>query len=633
MSIYRADAIAEAQRNASSKEARRNAAGFVRALYRRHFNREPLPEEIVFHVDRIAPGDTEAQATANFLENEEARAAALEGFMIDPRVDQPVAGPKPATMLRAEDVMRSIADSIKSSGNTSPSFDEVANMYGRLQSGETLTTILREASSRPPPQVSRDNIDHETVRKIIRVLYLGTLHRHASVAEVESWSQHYFHNGDLAGLVVQIGDCEEARFYTKPDLQVGQLIQMAYEIIYDRGASASEVDIWRQRIERGSHTITKTLLEFFHEQRVTLLQISAGEVQNNPGQAYLFGSRGVIGAEEWNSLPDPERRELRHDVLGRGSLFEMRKSDGCAVSILTSLYMGGDYIRKFLENITSQTIFRDHCELIIVDACSPEDESLVIAEFRDRFPNIVYKRYDTRVGIYEAWNIAAKLARGRYCTNANLDDLRREDSLEIQAATLDSLPFVDVTYQEVLYSFEGQVSFDELAAHDLKTSLPIISRHNLMEFNSPHNAPMWRRSLHDDIGYFDEALRSAGDYEFWMRCLLHGKSFYKTNSAHVGYYVNPKGLSTRPDTRGVEEGRAISRKYNRKIISPLLTGSHSEFLSQLEMVAGLGASSALPLDPPGVNDTTQEQAGLRYDMVQSALCSVAREINLKQARA
>ncbi len=61
---------------------------------------------------------------------------------------------------------------------------------------------------------------------------------------------------------------------------------------------------------------------------------------------------------------------------------------------------------------------------------------------------------------------------------------------------------------------------------------------------------MWRRRLHDELGLFDTRYRSAGDYEFWLRCAAAGKVFHRVADPHVVYYQNPQGYSTRADTTG-----------------------------------------------------------------------------------
>ncbi len=325
----------------------------------------------------------------------------------------------------------------------------------------------------------------------------------------------------------------------------------------------------------------------------------------------MFGRRRFLTLDEW----DRKRREVGREDSPISDNSEQSfprflfSSDATPlVSVITSLYRGGDYIGHFLENITSQSIFQEHCELLIIDANSPENEYDKIREYIARFPNIKYQRFDYRLGIYEAWNVGVQNSRGAYCTNANLDDCRRQDSLELQSATLDALPFVDVVYQDVLYSFEKNIAFEQIAKFGFSTKLPIVSRYNLIEFNSPHNAPMWRKKLHDEIGLFDARYRSAGDYEFWVRARLAGKTFYKLNDPHVAYFVNPKGLSTRADTPGVAEALDISKRYFRKLVSPNITADLATFSGTVEAVSG--APTPKTLD--------------RYEIAQAALRNLSK---------
>jgi hypothetical protein len=246
------------------------------------------------------------------------------------------------------------------------------------------------------------------------------------------------------------------------------------------------------------------------------------------------------------------------------------------VSAIASLYKGRPFIEKFLENVTSQTIF-DRSELIIIDADSPDGEEKIIGEYQKAYPNIVYKRINYRIGVYDAWNVAVQLARGRYLTNTNVDDLRRSDSFELQANLLDAKPAADVVYQDVFYALDASLSFDEVASLGFKTELPIITAANLLAFNSPHNAPMWRKTLHEEVGLFDTSYRSAGDWEFWLRCFARGKNFVKVNIPHVVYYNNPEGLSTRSDTKGLEESKQILRRYSRLLTPGQLLLSRQAF--------------------------------------------------------
>ena len=92
---------------------------------------------------------------------------------------------------------------------------------------------------------------------------------------------------------------------------------------------------------------------------------------------------------------------------------------------------------------------------------------------------------------------------------------------------------------------------------------------------------MWRKSLHADVGLFNASFRSAGDFDFWMRCILAGKTFYKTNDAHVAYYVNPNGLSTRADTPGASESNLITKRFNPRLLSKYLVMDDGDFQDEL----------------------------------------------------
>ncbi|MFT3733166.1 MAG: glycosyltransferase [Hyphomicrobium sp.] len=294
-----------------------------------------------------------------------------------------------------------------------------------------------------------------------------------------------------------------------------------------------------------------------------------------------MGTRIRLTKEIWEARAAELGLDVRSDK--RGVPLSERKFQHTGqyeVSAIASLYKGRRYLEKFLDNITAQTIF-DRSELIIIDANSPEGESELIAQYQKVYPNIVYKRVNHRIGIYDAWNDGVALARGRYLTNTNLDDLRRSDSFALQAAALDKFQFADVVYQDFLYSFDSDFDVEDVAKMGFKSEVPIVTANNLLRFNSPHNAPMWRARLHGEVGLFDTSFKSAGDYEFWLRCLLNGKRFYKLNAPHVVYFQNPEGISTSPQSRGIVEARQALNMYGRKLTSRYLSKSRSDFAADI----------------------------------------------------
>ena len=88
----------------------------------------------------------------------------------------------------------------------------------------------------------------------------------------------------------------------------------------------------------------------------------------------------------------------------------------------------------------------------------------------------------------------------------------------------------------------------------------------MLRGNQPHNNPMWRKELHKKHGFFDSKYRSAGDWEFFLRCAFGGEKFKKINDVLGLYYFNPNGISTNPKNSSwkQEEEKEIYMKYSKK---------------------------------------------------------------------
>ncbi|MGU3392499.1 glycosyltransferase [Sphingomonas sp. M1A8_2b] len=573
-------------------------ADLVRQLYRAFLGRAPSDGEVVVHSACIQHEGAMA-AVLGIAHSEEAMA-------VQARAAEPAQPSLPEGMLAIDraDIAAVVTYALEAARHDPPSAYEVGLRVADFERGTDLAAVLRDALL--PPQPLPDSVeDDASIDRTIEIMYRLALGRMPGPRDLENWRGVASNGGRLSNVVFGIGESTEAKLIRGAlDVVPGTKVQLAFEIVLGRGASAAEVDHYRRMVDKQELDISPLVWQLFGDE--ARKRLAPPQQANNPHLAYIFGSRGAVTLADWRTdTKAVAKTGIRHDVLGAGSAVRLRPTEDCVVSIITSLYRGGAFIRSFLENMTSQTIFKTHCELIIIDANSPEGEQAIIEEFQRDFPNIVYKRMDARVSIYEAWNIGVGLARGRYLTNANVDDIRRNDSFEIQAAVLDTLDFVDVTYQDVLYCFDPRLPFDEIAKRDFRSDLPVVSRYNLMEFNSPHNAPMWRATVHRDVGLFNQSLQSAADFEFWLRCRAAGKIFYKVNEAHAAYFVNPDGMSTRPDTRGAVEANAVSRDLYRKIVSPMLVICDDEFLVRVEEI------DAAPL-----------RKGRRYDIVQAALLAL-----------
>jgi hypothetical protein len=179
-----------------------------------------------------------------------------------------------------------------------------------------------------------------------------------------------------------------------------------------------------------------------------------------------------------------------------------------------------------------------------------EKESKILKEFCSVHSNCILIISEDRISIYEAWNKAIDHSKADLLTNMNVDDLRSPSSLEIQVNFMDNNEHVDVGFQDILFYRDLKSSWNYVKEYNFKTELPEVSVPCLawLGINPPHNAPVWRKNLHMLYGKFDSLLVSAGDYEFWLRICIEGVRFKKMDETHIGYYVNPTGMSTKNES-------------------------------------------------------------------------------------
>lgn len=232
------------------------------------------------------------------------------------------------------------------------------------------------------------------------------------------------------------------------------------------------------------------------------------------------------------------------------------------VSIITSMYNGEAFIRHFLQEITKQTIF-NQCELIIINANSPQNEEKIIKPFLKKYKNVIYKKLKKRVTIYSAWNEAIKLAKGEYLTTANLDDRLDYKCYELYSKFLDSNLDFDLVYSD---GYQTNIINMPFVSNPRIGTIykPEFSKNSLKTNCLPSFNPMWRKSLHNKFGMFDENFTIAGDWEFWIRIAKNDIKFKKITGVFGLAYHNPFGLSTNNKTVGLlDKEKAIVRSIHK----------------------------------------------------------------------
>ena len=269
-----------------------------------------------------------------------------------------------------------------------------------------------------------------------------------------------------------------------------------------------------------------------------------------------------------------------HQVLASlntlGHSYSSPKESIGKVGILISCFHPEKHIEGFLQNLL-ELKNPDRLVPIIINAGMSEECKKQIHSTIEKgsFSDFIFAE-KPGCGIYEAWNIGLNACNEQitYLTNFNVDDRRHPYCLEIQASYLDGFQRTQVAITDYLYFFNTNSSISALynANEGNRTFIPVTNKRTLLYRNLPHSSPMWRISLHSqrDCGLFDECYESAGDAEFWYKVSrMHQNPFGVISIPLSLYYQNPEGISTRPNTKGMNEHHVCTREQYQHIMSEI----------------------------------------------------------------
>ena len=233
-------------------------------------------------------------------------------------------------------------------------------------------------------------------------------------------------------------------------------------------------------------------------------------------------------------------------------------TEGPLISVIVSSYCAEAFMRECLDDLTSQTMAM-RMEVIIVDAASPERERDIVLECQQghpAHPQITYVRTPSRIGVYAAWNHALRLARGRYVTPFSTNDRLSPTAYERLAEALDKHQDVALVYGDTYLTDRPHQTFDRHHRTGV-WQWPEYNYHELLRKCGVGPHPMWRRAVHDTVGYFDESYVALGDQDFWIRLGAQHRLLHIPVVTGL-YWRSPEGLSNRAEIAGPEERRLRS---------------------------------------------------------------------------
>ncbi|HVX12687.1 MAG TPA: glycosyltransferase [Pirellulales bacterium] len=236
---------------------------------------------------------------------------------------------------------------------------------------------------------------------------------------------------------------------------------------------------------------------------------------------------------------------------------DRRETRPYRASVIVSLYNAADKLPRFLDTLGLQTLLvAGQAEVVLVDSGSPQDEYGVFRQWAERQAvPVVYARSAERETIQHAWNRGIALARGRYLSFLGVDETLLPSALEVLAGELDAHPDIDWVQANSLVT-----NVDERGhwANDIMTYDRTGYSQRLVGLDSCYLAyvgSMYRRDLHQRLGYYDPSFTGAGDTEFKNRVLPFIKSKHVPQTLGI-FWNYPDGQTTCSPRAEIEDLRA-----------------------------------------------------------------------------
>ena len=236
------------------------------------------------------------------------------------------------------------------------------------------------------------------------------------------------------------------------------------------------------------------------------------------------------------------------------------------ISVIMTTYNIEKYVEAAIRSIMNQTW--KNLELIVVDDCSSDNTRDIITRLANEDPRIKVLCYGENRGTYWCKNYGIVHSSGDIVTFMDSDDTSEPKRLEMQFEALNRLGCAVSTCNHVRKDEKGNV----IAINGITERIAYISQ-------------MIRRSVIDDIGYFDSVRTSADDEMFRRIKLVYGDEAHK-NVKKVLYIalLRDGSLTSDPENAiNFVQQRDTNQSFlapTRKHYARLVTRWHDELASQ-----------------------------------------------------
>ena len=230
------------------------------------------------------------------------------------------------------------------------------------------------------------------------------------------------------------------------------------------------------------------------------------------------------------------------------------------VSVVVPTFNRRDMLLRALKSVLAQTY--KSFEIVVVNDGGEDVEDVIAPLNRDH--NITYIRHRNNSWLASARNTAIRHSNGKYIAYLDDDDIYYPEHIQ---TLVDFLEFSDyqAAYTDayrVLREKHDGVYFEH--QRELKHSNDFDCDEILVSNLLPVLCMMHEKCCLDQVGYFDESLRTHEDWDMWIRlsrkCKIH---HIQKVTAEYSYWADGNSMSSKHRSNFLHSTKAIYERHKR----------------------------------------------------------------------
>lgn len=232
----------------------------------------------------------------------------------------------------------------------------------------------------------------------------------------------------------------------------------------------------------------------------------------------------------------------------------MNKFKNPKISIVLPTYNGEKWLKLSIESVLSQT--EQNWELIIVDNCSIDNTLKIASTYAAQNNRIKVISNPINKRLPASLNIGFSYATGKYLTWTSDDNMYKPKALATLSEYLDTHHNVDmVSMNQDVIDESGKFIKDMDNEYRYQRCAAALM-HNC----NVGAAFMYRKSIADKIGGYDENTFCAEDYDYWCRIALAGNLEYTADNIYQ-YRISSVSLTATKRDLVAEKTAFVKLKY------------------------------------------------------------------------